>query len=110
MQKADAVVADVTITASRMKRVSFTVPFADSGWSMIVAEKDTSNSMWIFLKPLTPGLWLTSLAFFFFTGFVVWVIEHRINPRFRGTPWKQFGALFYFAFSTLVFSHSIYFS
>jgi hypothetical protein len=33
-------------------------------------------------------------------------IEHRINPEFRGTPWQQFGLIFYFAFSTLVFSHS----
>ncbi|XBI36136.1 hypothetical protein VPH35_121705 [Triticum aestivum] len=104
-KKADAVVGDVTITASRMKLVSFTMPFADTGWSMIVAEQDNSNSMWIFVKPLTSGLWLTSLAFFFFTGFVVWAIEHKDNPRFHGTPWNQFGILMYFAFSTMVFSH-----
>lgn len=100
------VVGDVTITASRMKMVSFTMPFADTGWSMIVAEQDNSNSMWIFVKPLTPGLWFTNLAFFFFTGFVVWAIEHEDNHRFRGTPWNQFGVLMYFAFSTMVFSHS----
>ncbi|KAI4976527.1 hypothetical protein ZWY2020_050134 [Hordeum vulgare] len=68
---------------------------------MIVAEQDNSNSMWIFVKLLTPGLRLTSLAFFFFTGFVGWAIEHNINPRFRGTPWNQFGVLMYFAFSTM---------
>jgi ionotropic glutamate receptor len=34
------------------------------------------------------------------------VIEHRINPEFRGTPLQQFGIIFHFAFSTLVFSHS----
>jgi hypothetical protein len=73
------------------EQVSFTMPFAETGYSMIVAEEDSSNSMWIFVKPLTPELWLTSLAFFLFTGFVVWEIEHRINPRFCGTPWKQFG-------------------
>jgi ABC-type amino acid transport substrate-binding protein len=106
MQKYDALAGDVTITASRMKLVSFTMPFAETGYSMIVAEEDSSNSMWIFVKPLTPELWLTSLAFFLFTGFIVWEIEHRINPRFRGTPWKQFGILLYFAFSTMVFSHS----
>ncbi|XP_006648027.3 glutamate receptor 2.7-like [Oryza brachyantha] len=105
-QKADVVVGDVTITASRMEEVDFTMPFTESGWSMVVAvQKETSTSMWIFLQPLTTSLWLTSLAFFCFTGFVVWVIEHRINDEFRGTPWQQFGLIFYFAFSTLVFSH-----
>ncbi|XP_052142707.1 glutamate receptor 2.9-like [Oryza glaberrima] len=105
-QKADAVVGDVTITASRMEEVDFTMPFTESGWSMVVAvQKETSTSMWIFLQPLTTSLWLASLAFFCFTGFVVWVIEHRINEEFRGTPWQQFGLIFYFSFSTLVFSH-----
>ncbi|KAL5213243.1 hypothetical protein ABZP36_024090 [Zizania latifolia] len=105
-EKADLVVGDVTITASRMAEVDFTMPFTESGWSMVVAvQKDTGNNMWIFLQPLTTGLWVASLVFFCFTGFVVWVIEHRINPEFRGTPWQQFGLIFYFAFSTLVFSH-----
>ncbi|XP_044431843.1 glutamate receptor 2.7 [Triticum aestivum] len=105
VMKADAVVGDVTIRSGRMKVVSFTTPFTDTGWSMIIAQKDRNNSMWIFTKPMTPELWLTSLAFFLITGFVVWAIEHKINPRFRGTPWKQLGILFYFAFSTMVFSH-----
>ncbi|XP_062221746.1 glutamate receptor 2.9-like [Phragmites australis] len=105
-QKADVVVGDVTITASRMDEVDFTMPFTESGWSMVVAVRtDTSTSMWIFMQPLTTSLWVASVAFFCFTGFVVWVIEHRINPEFRGTPWQQFGLIFYFAFSTLVFSH-----
>ncbi|XP_051228012.2 glutamate receptor 2.7-like [Lolium perenne] len=104
-KEVDAVAGHVTITASRMNLVSFTMPFAETGYSMIVAEEDISNSMWIFVKPLTPELWLTSLAFFLFTGFLVWEIEHRINPRFSGTPLKQFGTLLYFAFSTMVFSH-----
>ncbi|KAM0924553.1 hypothetical protein ACQ4PT_004546 [Festuca glaucescens] len=105
-QEADMIVGDVTITASRMTKVDFTMPFTESGWSMIVAvQKDTSPTMWIFVYPLSASLWLASLAFFCFTGFVVWVIEHRINPEFRGTPWQQFGLIFYFAFSTLVFSH-----
>ncbi|KAJ1281373.1 hypothetical protein BS78_04G301500 [Paspalum vaginatum] len=103
---ADIVVGDVTITATRMGKVDFSMPFTDSGWSMVVAVRaETSTSMWIFLRPLTTSLWLASLAFFCFTGFVVWAIEHRINPEFRGTPWQQFGLIFYFAFSTLVFAH-----
>uniref|UniRef100_A0A0D9VLZ1 Glutamate receptor n=1 Tax=Leersia perrieri TaxID=77586 RepID=A0A0D9VLZ1_9ORYZ len=106
LKAADVAVGDVTITAKRMEEVDFTMPFTESGWSMVVAvQRETSTSMWIFLQPLTTSLWLASLAFFCFTGFVVWLIEHRINDEFRGTPSQQFGLIFYFAFSTLVFSH-----
>ncbi|KAE8806543.1 Glutamate receptor 2.8 [Hordeum vulgare] len=102
----DIAVGDVTITASRMDEADFTMPFTESGWAMVVATRpDRSASMWIFLQPLTTSLWLASLAFFCFTGFVVWVIEHRVNPEFRGTPSQQFGLIFYFSFSTLVFAH-----
>ncbi|TVU11250.1 hypothetical protein EJB05_44823, partial [Eragrostis curvula] len=105
-QKADAVVGDVTITSSRMGEVDYTMPFTGSGWSMVVAvQRETSTSMFFFLKPLTPSLWFASFAFFVFTGFVVWAIEHRVNPEFRGTPAQQFGLIFYYAFSTLVFAH-----
>ncbi|KAK1620597.1 hypothetical protein QYE76_026114 [Lolium multiflorum] len=105
-KKVDIAVGDITITASRLEAVDFTMPFTESGWSMVVAARqDPAASMWIFLQPLTASLWLASLAFFCFTGFVVWVIEHRVNPEFRGTPTQQFGLIFYFAFSTLVFSH-----
>ncbi|KAL6898000.1 hypothetical protein ACP4OV_006596 [Aristida adscensionis] len=104
-QRADAVVGDVSITWSRMGEVEYTMPFSESGWSMVVpVQAGASTSMFFFLKPLTASLWITSLAFFVITGFVVWVIEHRINPEFRGAPWQQFGIMFYYAFSTLVFA------
>ncbi|CAL5430380.1 unnamed protein product [Camellia sinensis] len=47
---------------------------------------EDNNSKWIFLKPFNMDLWLTSIAFFIFTGFAVWVLEHRINIAFRGPP------------------------
>ncbi|KAJ1281371.1 hypothetical protein BS78_04G301300 [Paspalum vaginatum] len=105
-QKADAIVGDVAITESRMAEVDFTMPFTESGWSMVVAvQAQTATGMFFFLKPLTPNLWLASLAAFIFTGFVIWVIEHRINPEFRGTPLQQLGIIFHYSFSTLVFAH-----
>lgn len=107
-EEADVVVGDVTITASRMDNgVDYTMPFTESGWAMVVAVREDAGSacMWVFLQPLTTSLWLASFAFFCFTGFVVWVLEHRVNDKFRGTPTQQFGLIFYFAFSTLVFSH-----
>ncbi|MQM10952.1 hypothetical protein Taro_043851 [Colocasia esculenta] len=106
-QKYDALVGDVTITANRYNFVDFTLPYTASGVSMVVPYRDDrSNSAWIFLKPLTTNLWLISAAFFVFTGGVVWILEHRINDDFRGPPAQQCGTVFYFIFSTLVFSHS----
>ena len=62
--------------------------------------------MWIFLKPLSWKLWLTTLVAFFGTGFMVWILEHRINTEFRGPPDQQFSTAFWFSFSILVFAHS----
>ncbi|PIA37059.1 hypothetical protein AQUCO_03100071v1 [Aquilegia coerulea] len=106
IQKYDGVVGDVTIVAERSLLVDFTLPFTDSGVSMVVPIKnDRRKNAWIFLKPLTGDLWLTTGAFFILTGFVVWVLEHRVNGEFRGKPMEQVGIIFFFSFSTLVFAH-----
>jgi hypothetical protein len=72
---------------------------------------------WTFLKPLTTELWLGTGAFVIYTGFVVWYIERRTKKEFRvpvtqneegnfeGPLATQIGKVFYFSFSTLVFSH-----
>ncbi|KAK1323526.1 Glutamate receptor 2.9 [Acorus calamus] len=102
----DAVVGDTTILANRSQYVDFTLPYMDAGVSMVVPITDgQSKSALTFLKPMSPGLWAASGAFVVFTGFVVWVIEHRINNEFRGLPPHQLGVVFYFAFSTLVYAH-----
>uniref|UniRef100_A0A5B7BTY4 Glutamate receptor n=1 Tax=Davidia involucrata TaxID=16924 RepID=A0A5B7BTY4_DAVIN len=106
LENYDAVVGDTTIVANRSMLVDFTLPFTESGVSMIVPIKDDERkNAWIFMKPLTMDLWLTTGAFFIFTGFVVWVLEHRVNKEFRGPPRKQVGMIFWFSFSTLVFAH-----
>lgn len=106
-QEFDAAVADITITADRSQHVDFTLPYMSSGISMVVPMRDQrSTRAWAFLKPLRYDLWLVSFAFFVFTGFVVWAIEHRSNEEFRGPPSYQIGTLLYFGFSTLVFAHS----
>ncbi|KAF9595124.1 hypothetical protein IFM89_037224 [Coptis chinensis] len=102
----DAVVGDTTITSKRSMYADFTLPYTEGGVSLMVALKDDSKKKtWIFLKPLTTDLWLTSGAFFILTGFVVWVLEHRINDDFRGSPSEQVGMIFWFPMSTLVFAH-----
>ncbi|TKY73071.1 Glutamate receptor 2.9 [Spatholobus suberectus] len=102
----DAVVGDVTIVANRSKYVDFTMSFSESGVAMLVlAKHDERQNIWIFLKPFSWDLWLTTGAAFVFTGFIVWFIEHRSNSEFRGTPTNQLGMVLWFSFSTLVFAH-----
>ncbi|PUZ61855.1 hypothetical protein GQ55_4G311300 [Panicum hallii var. hallii] len=103
----DGAVGDVTITDDRARIVDFTMPYAPSGVSLLVlADNDSKPPIqWIFLKPLTKELWLTTVGFFFFTGFVVWVIEWPRNPVYQGSSVAQFTTASYFAFSTLTFSH-----
>ncbi|KAK7826726.1 glutamate receptor 2.2 [Quercus suber] len=70
---------------------------------------DTPNvsgfSIEVFFAPLSLNLWLTTGVAFIFTGFVIWVLEHRINTEFRGPPAQQLGLIFWFSFSTLAFAH-----
>lgn len=97
----------MTITAKRSEYADFTVPYTESGVVAIVPIRDNHRkNTWIFMKPLTTGLWLTIGSFFVFIGFVVWVLEHRVNEEFRGPPSQQVGMMFWFSFSTLVFAHS----
>ncbi|CAH1454009.1 unnamed protein product [Lactuca virosa] len=105
LEKFDMVVGDVTILSNRSNYVEFTLPYSESGVSMLVPAKIDSKNFWIFMRPLEMKLWITIGGFFIYTGFVVWVLEHRVNQEFRGPPHQQFGMIFWFSFSTLVFAH-----
>ncbi|KAL0330147.1 UNVERIFIED_CONTAM: Glutamate receptor 2.8 [Sesamum radiatum] len=86
--------------------IDFTLPYTESGVSMVVPIKDDkSKNAWVFVKPLTWELWLTSFCSFVFIGILIWILEHRINEDFRGPFWYQVGMIFWFAFSTMVFAH-----
>ncbi|XP_073262466.1 glutamate receptor 2.8-like [Populus alba] len=101
----DAVVGDITIVYSRSLYVDYTLPFIESDVSVFVPiECHSAENAWFFLKPLTWDLWVSSLVFFVFIGFVVWVLEHRINGDFRGPASHQAGTIFWFSFSTMVFA------
>ncbi|XP_028807062.1 glutamate receptor 2.7-like [Neltuma alba] len=102
----DAVVGDTAITADRSNDVDFTMPYTESGGTMIVLLVENKHkSPWAFLKPLTWDLWVTTTISFIFVAFVVWVLEHRINDTFRGPPSHQIGTSLWFSFSILVFAH-----
>jgi len=75
---------------NRSKIVDFTQPYIDSGLVVIAPiKKSNSNNAWAFLQPFTPGMWCTTGAFFIIIGAVVWLLEHRTNPEFRGPPKQQ---------------------
>ena len=98
-------VGDITIVYNRSLYIDYTLPFTESGVSMIVPIVDNnSKNAWVFMKPLTRDLWVTSFLFFVFIAFVVWVLEHRINEDFRGSASDQAGTSFWFSFSTMVFA------
>ncbi|KAJ7525756.1 hypothetical protein O6H91_17G064700 [Diphasiastrum complanatum] len=101
----DAVVGDVTITPQRAKIVDFTQPYATAGLVVLVPIKQSaSNNAWAFTRPFTLTMWLTTLAFFLFSGVVVWILEHKKNEDFRGRPKKQAVNILWFIFSTLFFA------
>nr|CAB3467317.1 unnamed protein product [Digitaria exilis] len=102
----DAAVGDVTITPERIMEADFTMPYAQSGLSLLMlSENDSKPIQWIFLEPLTKELWFATVGGFLFTGFVVWMIERPRNPEYQGSRLRQFSNASYFAFSTLTFSH-----
>ncbi|KAF8035510.1 hypothetical protein BT93_C1515 [Corymbia citriodora subsp. variegata] len=98
LQKFDAVVGDMGIVANRSSYVDFTLPYSETGVAMVVAIKDDERrNMWVFLKPLSWNLWLTTGLAFIFTGFVVWLLEHRTNEEFGGHRRQQIGSILLFA-------------
>ncbi|KAM4077503.1 hypothetical protein ACJW30_12G142800 [Castanea mollissima] len=101
----DVVEGDTTIIANRSNYVDFTLPYTESGVTMVVPINDNNRkNAWVFLKPLTWDLWMTSGCFFVFIGFVVWVLEHRVNDEFRGPPLHEIGTRLWYSFSTMVFA------
>lgn len=108
-QNFDAVVGDITVTENRSLYVDFTMQYTGADIVMVVPILHIrSKNAWIFLQPWTWDVWLTTACFFLFIGFVVWVLEHRINEDFRGPPSHQVATGVWFSFSTMVFAHSTY--
>ncbi|XP_022726478.1 glutamate receptor 3.4-like [Durio zibethinus] len=103
--KYDAAVGDITIVTNRTKIVDFTQPFMESGLVVVAPVKEEKSNPWAFLKPFTKEMWLVTAAFFLLVGFVVWILEHRLNHEFRGPPSQQLMTIFWFSFSTMFFSH-----
>lgn len=103
----DAVIGDVTILEERLQYVDFTMPYAESGLSMIVTEK-SEESTWMFMKPFTWQMWVATGAVLMYTMVVVWCLERKPNPEFQGNWKSQISTALMFTFSSLFFAHSKY--
>lgn len=99
-QKYDAAVGDIAITTNRTRIVDFTQPYMESGLVVVAPVKETKSSPWAFLKPFTIQMWGVTGVFFLFVGCVVWILEHRMNPEFRGPPRKQLITVFWLVLLT----------
>ncbi|XP_048234329.1 glutamate receptor 2.9-like [Ricinus communis] len=100
----DGVVGDVTITERRSFYVDFTLPYIEHGGVSIIVpiEDHRSSRSWVFLKPLTWRLWVTSICLYVFIAAVLWVLKNR-NEELQGSPSRQTGTRF--SCSAIVFPH-----
>ena len=89
VQRFDAVVGDIAIVTNRTKTVDFTQPYTESGLVVVAPLRKLNSSPWAFMQPFTLSMWLVTGLFFLIIGFVVWILEHKINDEFRGPPRKQ---------------------
>ncbi|KAJ0792401.1 putative periplasmic binding protein-like I [Helianthus annuus] len=103
VQEIDAILGDSTILANRSQFVDYTATYTDMGIGTLAKIKH--NDMWIFLKPLDMDLWLITIAFAIFTGFVVWAIE-SMDQKSQKSPSQQIGPTFWFILMTLFFAQS----
>ncbi|XP_042375568.1 glutamate receptor 3.5-like isoform X1 [Zingiber officinale] len=101
----DAAVGDFAIVRNRTKIADFTQPYTESGLVIVTRVRESSTNALAFLKPFSVEMWCVTGAFFILVGTVVWILEHRMNPEFRGKPRQQIATMFWFSFSTMFFSH-----
>ncbi|KAJ1402124.1 Solute-binding protein family 3/N-terminal domain of MltF [Sesbania bispinosa] len=103
----DAIVGDVTILSNRSKDVSFTQPYTESGLSLIFPA-ETDGSAWLFTKPFSWEMWIATIAILIYTTFIIWFLEHHLNPDFgRGSLKTQISTSLWFALNSLYFAHTI---
>lgn len=92
-------IGDITIRYNRSLYVGFTLPYTGSGVAMVVPVKESINkNAWIFLKPLTPGMWFATIVLFIYTGIVIWLLELLGNNKnVHGPIPRQLASMIYFS-------------
>ncbi|CAN6231163.1 unnamed protein product [Urochloa humidicola] len=99
LKKYDIAVGDITIRYNRSLYVDFTLPYTESGIAMVVPVKESvEKNAWIFLKPLTPGMWFGTIILFIYTGIVIWLLELLGNNKNVSGPIpRQLATMIYFS-------------
>ncbi|KAG6509748.1 hypothetical protein ZIOFF_027753 [Zingiber officinale] len=95
LQELDAAVGDFAIVRNRTKIADFTQPYTESGLVIVTRVRESSTNALAFLKPFSVEMWCVTGAFFILVGTVVWILEHRMNPEFRGKPRQQIATMFW---------------
>ncbi|KAJ1394003.1 Solute-binding protein family 3/N-terminal domain of MltF [Sesbania bispinosa] len=102
----DAIVGDVTILSNRSKDVWFTIPYTESGL-LLIFPVETEGSAWLFTKPFSWEMWIATIAILIYTTFIIWFLEHHLNPDFgHGSLKNQISTTLWFAFNSLYFAHT----
>jgi glutamate receptor, ionotropic, plant len=95
VQEFDGAIGDIAITMSRTEAIDFTQPFIETGLVILAPVKKHIKNSWAFLQPFTLGMWCVTGLFFIIVGVVIWILEHRINDEFRGSPRQQIITIFW---------------
>jgi glutamate receptor, ionotropic, plant len=95
VQEFDGAIGDIAITMNRDEAIDFTQPFIDIGLVILAPVKKHITNSWAFLQPFTLRMWCVTGLFFLIVGVVIWILEHRINDEFRGSPRQQIITIFW---------------
>ena len=99
----DMAIAPLALTSSRLRDVSFTRNIRTTSLGAIVLRNDdTGASMWQFWSPFSLEVWLLTLAFFVFTGFILFFLEWRRDVFPEGAP--NMADSMFVSFSTLTYT------
>ncbi|XP_065855573.1 glutamate receptor 3.6-like [Euphorbia lathyris] len=101
----DAAIGDITITTNRTRAVDFTQPYVESGLVIVAPVKKKESDAWAFLRPFSRSMWGVTACSFVVIGVVIWILEHRLNDDFRGSPRRQCITIIWFSLSTMFFAH-----
>ncbi|KAH9320739.1 hypothetical protein KI387_015378 [Taxus chinensis] len=80
-------------------------PYSQTGLVMMVPITKVRGKTRIFFRPFTAGLWAVSGAFFLFTAFLVWLMEHSDNEEFSGNISQQVITSLTLSLSAFVFAY-----
>ncbi|XP_042477509.1 glutamate receptor 2.8-like isoform X2 [Macadamia integrifolia] len=81
------------------------MPYSESRVQMVVAIEDNlDKELWMFVKPLSVGLWLMTIVGFIYIGIVVWILEHPTNTELGVSRGERLQTSLWYSFLTLVFA------